>query len=269
VGFCEDPVGEFLLWLAKNHPTLRRVEDVTKQHVLLYRVHLAERPAKRKTPTGLLSREAQQCSQRALRTFFGWAADEDYRIDDRILKLDKIKLPDREADLFHLALLSRVLSACSAETENVIVRILVGSGARISEVPGISRKEPDGLPDLTLDSLDRGHTDLRLRWDERTQGLKTRRVQVCTRLVTEFKRFEARHRPETRHDALMISQRGEPFETSGIDSLMDRLQRRVGFRVHARTFHHTFGTVPVQLGRISNASATPWATRTTMCCSGT
>jgi len=82
-------------------------------------------------------------------------------------------------------------------------------GARISEVPGISRKGPDGLPDLTLDSLDRGHADLRLRWDAGTKGVKTRRVPVCTRLVTEVKRYEARHQPETRRDALLIRSASE------------------------------------------------------------
>jgi hypothetical protein len=33
-----------------------------------------------------------------------------------------------------------------------------------------------------------------------------------------------------------------------VDAMMDRLQRRVGFRVHAHAFRHTFATVATQLG---------------------
>jgi site-specific recombinase XerD len=33
-----------------------------------------------------------------------------------------------------------------------------------------------------------------------------------------------------------------------VDAIMDRLQRRVGFRVHAHAFRHTFATVATKLG---------------------
>lgn len=38
------------------------------------------------------------------------------------------------------------------------------------------------------------------------------------------------------------------YRRFGIDAIMDRLQRRVGFRVHAHGFRHTFGTVATKLG---------------------
>jgi site-specific recombinase XerD len=252
ISFYEQQVGEFVVWVAENHPDVRRVEDVDKTLVVRYRVYLAERPAKRANvrdkETGRLQKDSLQASQRALRTFFGWATDEGYTVDARILKLEKTKLPDKEADLYHLTQLRKMLGICDIEVEKLIVRLLVGTGGRISEIPGISLRGSDGLPDLSLDSLDRGHADLRLRWDAGTKGLKTRRVPVCTRLVTEAKRYEARHRPDVDNPQLLISRLRRPYKASGIDSLMDRLQRRVGFRVHAHAFRHTFGTVCVQMG---------------------
>ena len=38
------------------------------------------------------------------------------------------------------------------------------------------------------------------------------------------------------------------YTPSGIDQLMDRLERRVGFHIHAHAFRHTFATVACQSG---------------------
>src|SRR5205807_10131203 len=63
-----------------------------------------------------------------------------------------------------------------------------------------------------------------------------------------LKRYEARHRPDAGYPNLLISEHGRPYEVAGIDSMMDRIQRRVGFRVHAHAFRHTFATVATKLG---------------------
>jgi site-specific recombinase XerD len=63
------------------------------------------------------------------------------------------------------------------------------------------------------------------------------------------RRYETRYRRDSDFPGLLISDRtGRPLGTRGIDSMMDRLQRRVGFRVHAHAFRHTFATVAVKLG---------------------
>jgi len=50
-------------------------------------------------------------------------------------------------------------------TEDLIVRLLVGSGIRRAEVCGLAVNAPDGLPDLMVDSMQRGRVELRVRWD--------------------------------------------------------------------------------------------------------
>jgi site-specific recombinase XerD len=56
------------------------------------------------------------------------------------------------------------------------------------------------------------------------------------------------HRPEAESPALLLSRRGSGFVRGGLDAMMDRLRRRVGFRVHAHAFRHTFATVATQAG---------------------
>jgi len=143
-----------------------------------------------------------------------------------------------------------VLAACNAEvpTEDLIVRVLVGSGIRRAEVCGLSVTAPDGLSDLMVESLRRNRVELRVRWDGGAKGRKSRRVPITPKLASALKRYEAQRRPDTEYPNLLISEQSRPYEPSGIDSMMDRLQSRVGFRVHAHAFRHTFATVATKLG---------------------
>lgn len=237
--YYELQVGEFVGWLAAQHPEVASLEDVTKEHVSVYRVYLKTRPPRRPCARGQsLSKEALVASQRALRTFFGWARDDGYAIEERILHLKNTKLPQKEADLFHIRQMYAMLDACRTETERLALRIFVGTGARLSEAGGISIRADDGLPDLMTDSLDRGHADLRLRWAT-TKGLKTRRVRVCPRLVVAIRRYESRYRPTSESPTSLISERTHrPFTRSGLDTLMDRLQRQGIPRARARVSTH-------------------------------
>jgi integrase len=130
----------------------------------------------------------------------------------------------------------------------LIVRLIVGSGVRRAEVCGLAVTAPDGLTDLMVDSMQRGRVELRVRWDGGAKGRKSRRVPITPKLAAALKRYEARHRPDADYPNLLISEHGRPYEVAGIDSMMDRLQRRVGFRVHAHAFRHTFATVATKLG---------------------
>ncbi len=95
-----------------------------------------------------------------LKTFLGWAEDEGYAVDPRILRLKGVRVPLKEPTLFHIAQQRRILAACQHPREDIAVRILVGSGLRASELIGLSLTGPDGLPDLMLDSMDRGRVEL-------------------------------------------------------------------------------------------------------------
>jgi integrase len=159
-------------------------------------------------------------------------------------------VPKKEPTVYHVAQLRTILAACRPEvpTEDLTVRLLAGSGIRRAEVCGLAVAAPDGLHDVMSDSFQRGRVELRVRRDGGAKGSKSRRVPITPKLAAALKRYEARHGPDTDHPHLLINEHGRPYEVGGIDSMMDRLQVRVGFRVHAHAFRHTFATVATKLG---------------------
>jgi site-specific recombinase XerD len=183
-------------------------------------------------------------------TFLRWARTEGYELDPRILDLPRPRVPKPEADVYHMAQLRAILAACNPRVpqEEMAVRILVGSGVRVSELCGLALVGPEGLSDVMLDSLVRGWVELRVRWDGGAKGQKSRRVPITSKLAGAIKRYEARHRGDTPYGELLINEHGRPYRRYGLDGIMDRLQRRVGFRVHAHAYRHTFGTVTIKLG---------------------
>jgi integrase len=213
-----------------------------------YRLDLARRRSERTgrpyEPATILD------AHRLLITFLRWAAAEEYTVDPRILKLKAPKVPSKEATVYHVKQLRAILAACDPKLpqEELVVRLLVGGGVRASEVCGLAVEGPDGLSDLMLDSLTRGRVELRVRWDGGAKGRKSRRVPITPRLASAIKRYQARHRRVADVNTLLVNERGGSYTRFGIDAMMDRLEARVRFKVHAHGFRHTFATVATKLG---------------------
>ena len=245
--FYDEKIGPFLGWLRLEHAAIRRFEDLEAVVVRHYRAKLAAGNGLR----GLrIQPETLAGTDRALRAFFRWAQAEGYPVAPRLLQLPKVRVPWKEPTLFHIVQVQEILGACNPTLpqEALAVRILLGSGVRQSELCGLAVRGTDGLPDLMLDSLDRGIVELRVRGEAGAKGMRSRRIPVVPRLGSEIKRYVARHRPEVPFSNLLINSNGKPYRRSGMDSVMDRLEERVGFRVHAHAFRHTFATVATKLG---------------------
>ncbi len=239
---------QFVEWLEAQECSGGIPADVAKAFVLSYRRHMQDRP-RYDGRAGVLSHASLVGSQRTLRTFFGWAVDEGYAVDPRILRLRKTRLPQKDATMYTLRQLRELLSAVESPTEDIALRLLIGTGVRVSEAVGVCIVGTDGLPDLESDSLDRGYATLRERWDAGAKGLKTRRAPVTLALMRTIKRYQLRQRPLTAHPQLLITLRRHlPYTVSGFQSFMRRLERQVGYRVHAHAFRHTWATVLVQMG---------------------
>jgi integrase len=235
----------FLQWAEAEG--VQRFEALEVSRLRVYRAQLATRPGRhgqRLQPKTILE------SHRAILCFLRWARREGYHVDSRILELSAPRVPDKEPTVYHIAQVRKVLAACNpaVPTEDLVVRILVGSGLRRAEICGLAVLGPDGLSDVMTDSLGRGRVELRVRWDAGAKGRKSRRVPITPKLAAAIKRYEARHRPETDLSQLLINGRGAPYQGPGIKSMMDRLTERAGFRVHAHAFRHTFATVAAKLG---------------------
>jgi len=239
-------VEPFLAW-ATDERGVRRFADLDVATMRTYRAQEATRTGKhgrQLSPFTVLD------SHKALLTFLRWCRAEGYEFDGRILDLKRPKVPKAEADVYHMSQLRAILARCNRRIpqEELAVRVLVGSGVRASELCGLSLVGPDGLSDVMTDSMVRGRVELRVRWDAGAKGRKSRRVPITPRLAAAIKGYEGRHRREVPYGELLINEHGRPYRRYGIDAIMDRLQKRVGFRVHAHAFRHTFATVATKLG---------------------
>ena len=243
--FYDRRVGELIDWLRSEAPTVERVEDVDVNHLRAFRAFMATRPRR---DGRLLQAETLHASHRAIHTFLAWAELDGYTVDGRMLRLPPPRRPHKEATVYHLTQLRAILAACRRPEETMAVRILVGSGVRISELSGLAVRGPDGLSDVMLDSLERGRAELRVRWDAGAKGRKARRVPITPQLALAIKRYIARDRVRCDLDVLLVNRVGRAYGKWGIDAMMDRIEERVGFRVHAHGFRHTFATVATQMG---------------------
>jgi site-specific recombinase XerD len=241
----EDMLRPFLSWAADAG--VRRFEELPSEVIERYRAQLAVRMSKRGrrlAPRSVLD------SHKALNTFFRWASAKRYPVDAEILKAKRPRAAKTEPTVYHIRQVKDILAACNRKVpqEDLVVRLLVGSGVRVSETCGLSLVGPDGLSDLMLDSMQRGRVELRVRWDGGANGKKSRRVPITPKLAAAIKQYEARHRLDVEHPHMLINERGMPYGRFGIDAIMDRLKIRTGLRVHAHGFRHTFATVATKLG---------------------
>jgi integrase len=243
--YYDQRIGEFIGWLGREAPDVERVDDIDISHLRAFRAYMASRT---KRDGNLLQPETLHASHRCIHTFLAWAEAEGYRVDGRMLRLPPPKRPRKEPTLYHIAQLRTILAACERPEEALAARLLVGSGVRISELAGLAVRAPDGLGDLMLDSLERGRAELRVRWDAGAKGRRARRVPITPQLALAVKRYIARDRPRVGADEILINAYGRPYRKWGIDAMMDRLEERVGFHVHAHGFRHTFATVATQMG---------------------
>src|ERR1700730_5635685 len=131
----------FLYWLAREQPQGRSFEQLSLVVLRTYRAELAEqrrRDGRPLQPRTLLD------SHRVLMTFLRWARAEGYAVDPRLLELKRPKVPIKEATVYHIAQLQQILTACNPQLpqEALAVRLLVGSGVRVSELCGLALVAP-------------------------------------------------------------------------------------------------------------------------------
>ncbi len=243
--YYDETVLPFLRWLEAGG--VRRFEDCDVGLVRSFRAYLATRMGKYGRP---LAPKTILEYHRAILCFLRWARREGYAVDPRILELTPPRVPEKEPTVFHIAQVKKILGACNpaVPTEDLVVRILVGSGLRREELCGLAIGGADGLSDVMTDSLGAGRVELRVRWNAGAKGRKSRRVPITPKLAAAIKRYEARHRRDTDLPQLLINEHGKPYQGPGIKSMMDRLTKRVGFKIHAHAFRHTFATVAAKMG---------------------
>jgi site-specific recombinase XerD len=126
--YYDETVLPFLRWLEAEG--VRRFDEIDVGRVRTYRAFLATKMGKWGRP---LAPKTILESHRAVLCFMRWARREGYAVDARILELTAPRVPDKEPTVYHIAQVRKILGACNPRipTEDLVVRILVGSGLAV------------------------------------------------------------------------------------------------------------------------------------------
>ena len=164
-----------------------------------------------------------------VRAFGNWALREGYPVDPSLLRVRPTKVPETELETYRPDQLKAILAAAPPGWARLAVMILLGTGMRVGE-----------LAALTVEDFeDDDAAFLKIR---KGKGAKFRRVPVSERLRREIVRYLNRERPDSKERGLLLIADGRPIGVMTVEYLFRRVCRKVGFRVHAHRFRHTFAT---------------------------
>jgi integrase/recombinase XerD len=165
-----------------------------------------------------------------VRAFANWALREGFAVDLAVVRMRPPKVPITELETYTEAQQEAILVAAAPGWPRLAVQILLGTGMRVGELASLA------VGDL---EDDREVAFLKVR---KGKGAKFRRVPLSSRLRREVDRYINRFRAEADTDQLLINSAGLPVRMMTVEYLLRRIRLRVGFKVHAHKFRHTFAT---------------------------
>jgi integrase/recombinase XerD len=174
------------------------------------------------------------------RSFLGWCRKEGYEIHpslvaergDHWFTLKKPAATDPGVESYSEDEIDRILEAAATPRNRLFVRLLLGTGLRLSEALN-----------LLVDDVEEDR--LRVRSGK---GRKPRMVPLNSRLQRDLHRYIERLRPDGRTDFVFLNRSGGQWTEWGVRSLCARLSKETGLRVHAHAFRHTFATNYLRAG---------------------
>ena len=171
-----------------------------------------------------------------LRAFASWADREGYSVDPALLRTRAPKVAQKEVETYSTEQIERIFTAASPGWPTTAVKVLLGTGMRLSELCGliVDDFEDDGVSAF-----------LKVRHEK---GAKFRRVPVSNRLRREVVRYLNRWRPASPHSSLLLRADGEPVSVVAVAELFRRIRAKVRFGVRAHRFRHTFATEYLRQG---------------------
>ncbi len=167
-----------------------------------------------------------------LRAFFRWAVDEGEIKDSPMAKTRKPRQPEYLPPVLTPAQLQAVLDTCRGDSlrdrrDTAILRLFIGTGARLSEVAG-----------LTVDDVD---------LDEGTivvmgKGRRERKTYIGTKAIKAMDRYARKRREHPSADSPVwwLGTHG-PMTASGISQVVKDRGAQAGVpSLHAHAFRHYF-----------------------------
>ncbi|SFO52613.1 Site-specific recombinase XerD [Pseudonocardia ammonioxydans] len=212
---------------AESLPT--RAAEITRAHLEQWLVYLASKPSRR---GGTLSAATVARTYRSVQQFFRWLVDEEEIATDPFAKMRPPAIPEQPVPIITDAELRRLLDACKGNTfearrDNAILRVLLDTGIRASELAGIELDDLDFELDVVR-VMGKGR-----RGRAAPFGVKTGDA------LRRYLRSRAQH-PHAAVSALWLGVRG-PMTPSGISQMIGRRGTDAGIDgLHPHRFRHTF-----------------------------
>jgi len=159
-----------------------------------------------------------------------WAVREGYAVDPALLRVRAPRVAVKEMETYTAAQLQTIFQATQAGWSILAVQVLLGTGMRLGELCALELEDVEDDGEAMFLKIRRG------------KGAKFRRVPVSHRLRRELLRYVNRVRPDSASPNLLLLRDGRPVDVECVSDLFQRTRRRIGFRVHAHKFRHTFAT---------------------------
>jgi integrase/recombinase XerD len=140
------------------------------------------------------------------------------------------KVPETELETYNLTQQEAMLAAAAPGWPSLAVQILLGTGMRVGELAALTVEDYESDGDVGFLKVRKG------------KGAKFRRVPISARLRREVDRYVNRHRVQAETNRLLVRADGQPVRMVTVGYLLKRIKLRVGFKVHAHKFRHTFAT---------------------------
>jgi site-specific recombinase XerD len=165
-----------------------------------------------------------------VRAFANWALREGFPVDPAMVRMRPPKVPETELETYNPSQQEAMLAAAAPGWPSLAVQILLGTGMRVGELAALAVEDYESDGDVGFLKVRKG------------KGAKFRRVPISARLRREIDRYLNRHRGEAETNRLLLRADGEPIRIVTVGYLLKRIKLRVGFKVHAHKFRHTFAT---------------------------
>lgn len=171
-----------------------------------------------------------------IKAFCNWALREGYPVDLSVLRVRAPKVAQKEPETYSADQLDLIRRATAAGWARLAILILLDTGMRVNELCALIVEDIEDDGEATFVKVCRG------------KGAKFRRVPVSRHLRRELLRYLNRERPETAGPKLLVLRDGRPIRVETVTDLFRRTQARLGFKVHAHRFRHTFATEYLRRG---------------------
>jgi integrase/recombinase XerD len=165
-----------------------------------------------------------------VRAFANWALREGFPVDPAVIRMRPPTVPVTELETYTDAQQDAILAAAAPGWPRLAVQILLGTGMRVGELAALIVEDYESDGDVGFLKVRKG------------KGAKFRRVPLSGRLRREIDRYLNRFRQVAPTNRLVIKSDGEPVAMMTVEYLQRRIKLRVGFKVHAHKFRHTFAT---------------------------